>query len=105
MTTTIVNVYKESFDVYIGRTGRSHSGYFGNPYKVGAVCQRCGRAHLTGGSTLACYRAYFYERLEKDPDYKARILALRGKRLGCFCKPKPCHGDVIAEYLDSQEKT
>jgi hypothetical protein len=23
------------------------------------------------------------------------VLALRGKRLGCLCKPAPCHGDII----------
>jgi hypothetical protein len=28
---------------------------------------------------------------------------LRGKTLGCFCKPHPCHGDIIAAYLDSLE--
>lgn len=21
--------------------------------------------------------------------------------LGCFCKPKACHGDVIKEYIDT----
>ena len=25
---------------------------------------------------------------------------LQGKTLGCFCKPDPCHGDIIKEYLD-----
>jgi hypothetical protein len=28
---------------------------------------------------------------------------LEGKTLGCFCKPKPCHGDVLLELL-SQKK-
>ena len=26
---------------------------------------------------------------------------LRGKTLGCFCKPLLCHGDVLAEIADS----
>lgn len=25
---------------------------------------------------------------------------MQGKTLGCFCKPHPCHGDIIKEYLD-----
>lgn len=26
---------------------------------------------------------------------------LKGKILGCFCKPKACHCDIIKEYLDN----
>ena len=28
-------------------------------------------------------------------------LELAGKRLGCFCKPKPCHADVLAYLANS----
>lgn len=28
---------------------------------------------------------------------------LRGKILGCFCKPAPCHGDVLVELLGQRE--
>ena len=28
---------------------------------------------------------------------------MQGKTLGCFCKPNPCHGDIIKEYLDRME--
>jgi len=27
---------------------------------------------------------------------------LRGKTLGCWCKPDPCHGDVIVQLLKSK---
>lgn len=26
---------------------------------------------------------------------------MKGKTIGCFCRPHPCHGDVIAEWLDA----
>ena len=29
------------------------------------------------------------------------MLSLRGKKLGCWCKPDPCHGDVIIDYLNN----
>lgn len=32
---------------------------------------------------------------------KDDFLHLKGKKLGCFCKPQICHGDIIAEYLNS----
>ena len=28
---------------------------------------------------------------------------LDGKILGCWCKPKPCHGDVIAELVNNRD--
>jgi hypothetical protein len=47
------------------------------------------------------YRSYFYGRLRTDPEFRQRIHALKGKRLGCFCKPYPCHRDIIKEYLNT----
>jgi hypothetical protein len=37
----------------------------------------------------------------EDRQFFTRVLDLYGKRLGCFCKPKPCHGDVIVEWLEN----
>lgn len=93
MKTTVVNLKNKKYDVYIGRTGKGMDGYFGNPFKIKAGDNR--------GSTLEKYKIYFFNRLETDPEFKARIFKLRGKTLGCFCKPNPCHGDVISEYLNS----
>jgi len=41
-------------------------------------------------------------RVQHDADYRAAVLGLRGKRLGCFRKPGPCHADVLSEWLDAQ---
>jgi hypothetical protein len=89
---TVVNLRTHPYDVYIGRAGHGHDGYFGNPYKT--------RWDIRG-ATLKKYRAYFEHRLATDPEFKARVLALKGKKLGCFCKPHPCHGDIIAEYVNN----
>jgi hypothetical protein len=43
------------------------------------------------------YRAY----LSTRPDLLALIPGLRGRRLGCWCVPLPCHAEVIAELVDS----
>ena len=95
METKVVNIYKEPFDVYIGRAGKGKDGYFGNPFPLLKGEER--------GSTLDNYKKYFFERIEKDIEFKEKILSLRGKTLGCFCKPKPCHGDIIKEYLDGKK--
>lgn len=98
--TRVVNLQHASWHVYIGRRGRGFDGYFGNPYVVGKVCQRCGSPHLTPGATLPCFKDYFYERLLADVEFRKRVKTLKGKRLGCFCKPGPCHGDIIMDYLE-----
>lgn len=93
MKTTVVHIRdKQEGDVYIGRPGKGETGYFGNPIKLSPVDTR--------GSTIEKYRTYFLERLEADPEFKRRVLELKGKRLVCFCAPARCHGDVIAEYLN-----
>ncbi len=97
MQTVVVNIHKEPFDVYIGRKGQGQDGYFGNPFRIGHGISR--------EDTVKRFQRYFIDRIEKDSEFKRRILALKGKRLGCFCKPKACHGDVIAEWLDKMEQT
>ena len=104
MTTTVVNLRAHAYDVYIGRAGHGHDGYFGNPYARGERCSRCGEWHLSAASTLPCFEAYFLERIGADPEYRARVRGLRGQVLGCFCVPgAPCHGRVMATWLDRSD--
>ena len=110
--TKVVNLRKEDFDIYIGRknrfvdpnygTGRGPSnepgldGYFGNPFNLKPKATQTERDEC-----IMKYRMYFEDRI-KDLEFKKRIEELRGKRLGCFCHPKTCHGDVIVEYLEGK---
>ena len=96
MQTVVVNINKEPFDIYIGRAGRGENGYFGNPFRMGSGISR--------EDAVQKFQKYFTERIQKDSEFKRRILALKGKRLGCFCKPKACHGDVIADWLNKMEQ-
>lgn len=91
--TRVVNIYKEPYDVYVGRAGKGENGKFGNPYSSD-----------DREKDLALFREYFYNRLKTDSEFTHLIRKLRGKRLGCFCKPKKCHGDIIVEYLGSIDK-
>lgn len=88
--TIVVNRKVDYEDVYIGR-GSS----FGNPFIEGKDGTR--------KEVIEKYRVWFYKRLKK-PRFKRAVEALRGKRLGCYCKPeKPCHGDIIVEWLERAE--
>lgn len=86
--TQIVNIKTDEYDIYIGR-----GTIFGNPFEIG----RDG----TRDEVILKYKKWF-QFLLKDNRFKLEILKLRGLRLACFCSPKPCHGDIIKEYLDHQ---
>lgn len=81
--TRVVHRNKESFDVLIDRTS-----IFGNPHFEGSRTEN-----------IANFRKYFYENKELQDEAEK----LRGKRLGCWCKPKACHGDVIVEFLETPQ--
>lgn len=89
--TKVVNLKKEPYDVYCGRAGRGEKGYFGNPFSIGVDGNR--------EEVITKYKEYFYKRIEIDPEFKKKVMELKGKTLGCFCKPLSCHGDIIVEYL------
>jgi hypothetical protein len=76
------------WDIRIDRMTR-----FGNPYMITPDQPR--------DLVIELYRKYFLERLERDPEFKVAVERLRGSRLGCWCKPLACHGDVIVRYLEA----
>lgn len=98
--TKVVNIYANQYDFYIGRAGKGRDGYFGNPHPIGD-CSICGRFH-DRPDCLSEYKKDFDLRIENDLEFRTRVLALKGSRIGCFCKPKDCRGDIIKEWLDNQ---
>jgi len=92
MPTRVVNLRRERYDVYIGRPGRGLAGPWGNPFVIGCDGTR--------EEVIAKYEAW----LKMQPQLMARLHELRGKRLGCFCAPLPCHGDVLARLADELEE-
>ncbi|RME81276.1 MAG: DUF4326 domain-containing protein [Caldilineae bacterium] len=84
MRTTVVHCKRDEYDVYIGRPSK-----WGNPFVVGRDGDR--------ETVIQKYREWIMEQDELLAD----LHELRGKRLGCWCAPKACHGDVLAELADS----
>lgn len=100
MKTRCVHVREAKYDEYIGRAGKGMDGYFGNPFPPDDP--NCEKSRL---ESIEKHRRYFLERVETDPVFRNRVLSLKGKTLGCFCKSrktpnKACHGDVIVEWLE-----
>lgn len=104
MKTTIVNIKNSDYDIYIGRGKCWKTGIdseFGNPF-----------THIKDKTTLASFVVesrqkaieshYFYLRnkLASNKILLDKFKLLKGKILGCHCKPKSCHGDNIIKLLD-----
>jgi|SRR5271155_3263948 len=88
--TRVVHCRKEPYDVYVGRPS-----VYGNPF-----------SHLTGTlaqfkvstreEAVAAFRRWIYN--PENGELLQRVKTeLKGKVLGCWCKPQSCHGDVLAE--------
>ncbi len=90
-TTSVVHCQREPYNVYIGRAvprlGLPASPW-ANPYRIGRDGDRA--------EVIAKYRAWILT----QPELMARLPELRGKRLGCWCSPLPCHGDVLAALAE-----
>lgn len=81
----------EEFDVYIGRKTP-----WGNPFPI-----EHGSSDATRKIVIDKFRDYFQQEFLDKPENLTKIKMLRGLRLGCHCKPKECHGDVIANFLNN----
>ena len=96
--TTVVNKDKnDPFDIYIGR-----GSPWGNPYAVG-FGNGPDEDQNDREEAIRKYQYDFDRGLLGDEHFKTNLLALKGKRLGCHCKPLACHGDVLADYLNSHD--
>ncbi|CAK7994744.1 Domain of unknown function (DUF4326)-containing protein [uncultured virus] len=87
-------------NVYIGRRGvvfvdklryPPQNSPWANPYKISKEISR--------EKCIILYRAHL-EELLTDNETLDEFKSLKGKTLGCWCRPDACHGDVILEMLE-----
>jgi hypothetical protein len=88
-------------NIYIGRSGivfidkkrfPKKGSLFANPFKVGK--------HGTRNKVIQKYRKYITDKLEKSPELVHKLKDMKGKKLGCWCHPEPCHGDILLELIE-----
>jgi len=95
MATRVVHWKAEKYDIFVGRPT-----VWGNPY-----------THRDGPTRAEIKVATVEEAIEKYEIWIRErpgllLLArqvLRGKVLGCWCKPGPCHGDVLARIAEEED--
>lgn len=91
----IVNVKTEKADIMIDRTS-----ILGNPFHIG----RDG----TREQVIQKYRSYLWNCIQVidelnrilDVDILNTIAKKEELKLGCHCKPEPCHGDIVLKAIE-----
>ena len=79
----VVHYKQAPYDIYCGRPGP-----WGNPFFTG------NREH-----DIAQHRAWVLGKLELMDQIRVE---LRGMVLGCWCAPKACHCDILAEIANAE---
>jgi len=97
--TKVVHCKKEVYDVYIGRKHNTNNHY-GNPFRIDK--------EVTREESLKRFRLWIdgMDYIDIEPERMEWILKnlkhLKNKTLGCWCKPKACHGDILADLADKE---
>lgn len=101
---TTERVHKgDPHDVYIGRGNGGETnmggvpvgqtGWLGNPYKE----KDYGRERC-----IELFERDLQWMIEANPVFKAKLISLYGKRLGCYCyEHQECHGRVLVETINN----
>lgn len=78
--------WAEAVDLYVRIDRRSP---WGNPFELPADGDR--------DTVIANYERHY---LPFKPSLLDRLHELKGKALGCWCAPEPCHGDILKNGAD-----
>jgi len=90
---------KDKNNVYIGRSGivfidnkryPPNGSIWANPYKV---------VNSNREMCIRNYEIYIREKIEKEYGID-ELMKLEGKKLGCWCHPNKCHGDILVKLIE-----
>ena len=95
MKATVIHCKRNSYDVLIDRRGP-----FGNKWEMK------NKSDEERNRVIEEHKKWFLAKMDDYNDnFRYLVLArLSGKILGCWCKPKPCHGDTIVEWLNTYQE-
>lgn len=85
MESMAVNVYKISYEIYIGRGSK-----WGNPFEMK------NKSDEERDRVCDAYEEWFFT----QDTLVQSLHELKGHKLGCFCKPKRCHGDFLSKLAN-----
>ena len=92
---------KDDENEYIGRAGvvfidkeryPKVSSQWANPFKIGK--------HGNREEVLEKYEKYIRCKLQNDTALCESLIHMKGKKLGCWCAPEPCHGNILLRLIE-----
>lgn len=83
----------QNCDVYIGREctlggWNLPRSKWANPFRI------------SPGKSIDTVLALYETHVRSNKELIDSLDELRGKRLGCWCKPNKCHGDILVKILN-----
>ena len=95
MSNMVVHCKKEKYDVYIGRPSPWSNQFTHLDYETLAKWKVASR-----DEAVKAYEKW----IRSKPELMAKAKReLKGKILGCWCKPQSCHGDVLAKIANEED--
>lgn len=97
--TNLKHWMEDENNIYIGRSGivfidgkrfPKKPSIWANPFKV---------ENNRNETVLSPYEKYIRNKIENEYGVE-KLLKLKGKTLGCWCKPKSCHGDILIKLIN-----
>lgn len=88
MSSRVVHCKREHYDVYIGRPSK-----WGNPFGFGSASEL-----KTREEAISAYEDW----IKTQPQLLDSLGELKDKVLGCWCSPRPCHGDVLIRLVKGE---
>lgn len=99
---------KKGKDIVGERVKIDRSTRWGNPF-VSRFHMRYAFGVIHVDDPVAAYKAWLngtaFTKLEQKRrnEILEKVGELKGKVLMCWCKPRPCHGDVLAEMAEKHD--
>jgi hypothetical protein len=92
METKVVHCKREKYDVYIGRPSKWGNPYSHKPETIASILVE------SREEAVELYREWITA--GEGQHLLLELGELKGKTLGCWCKPNACHGEVLAELSE-----
>lgn len=106
--TTVVNISKkvlnengiENLEEWLENPNNVYIGRNMSFYVKGAVGSKWQNKHKVKALGIdKCLREYEND-IKCNPDLMSSLCELKGKTLGCWCKPNKCHGDILVKLIE-----
>jgi hypothetical protein len=101
MTAAVVDKRASSFKPNANQRYIGRGSLFGDPFTHLPLSRTKAQFQVkTGEESMACFESWLRERLANDVTLRQKLLELDGHELVCYCKPAPCHGDIIIKLIE-----